>query len=146
MISINTKQAYTELDNFIELLDDYHKNKVPQKLRDYFKNKKDNNYIKNIDPNIPIKEQNLKRETLALIAMLNLKYWCEDEEEKERLLKIYENNEKRHQEIMREKYNPDKLFKNKIIKNAENSTEMVEYKEPILKNIINKLKRIFKKK
>jgi len=87
MLSANTRQAYTEIDNFIELLDEYNRNKVPKKLREYFKKEKDNTYTKTINPNIPIKEQNLKEETLALIAMLNLQYWCEDEEEKRRLKK-----------------------------------------------------------
>ena len=87
MLSANTRQAYTEIDNFIELLDEYNRNKGPKKLREYFKKEKDNTYTKTINPNIPIKEQNLKEETLALIAMLNLQYWCEDEEEKRRLKK-----------------------------------------------------------
>ena len=96
MLSVNTRQAYTELDNFIELLDEHYRNKVPEKLREFFKKEKDNNYIKVIDPNIPIKEQNLKEETLALIAVLNLQYWCEDEDEKRRLKKIYYDNEIKH--------------------------------------------------
>ena len=97
-ISVATRQAYTEIDNFIELLDEYNKNKIPQKLREYFKKEKDGEYIKNINPNQPIKEQNLKEETLALIAMLNLQYWCEDENEKQRLKAIYAENERKYQE------------------------------------------------
>ncbi len=54
------------------------------------------NYSKEIKPNQPIKDQNLKEETLALIAMLNLQYWCEDEKEKQRLnwkiLNLEKNN------------------------------------------------------
>ena len=38
----------------------------------FFKKEKDNNYKKEIDINIPIQYQNLKEETLALIAILNL--------------------------------------------------------------------------
>lgn len=78
-IPVSTRQAYSELDTFIELLDECSKNKIPQKLRKFFKMEKDRTYIKNINPNTPIKEQNLKEETLALIAMLNLQYWCESD-------------------------------------------------------------------
>ena len=39
-------------------------------------------------------------ETLAIIAMLNLKYWCEDKNERERLKQIYRNNEKEYQELV----------------------------------------------
>lgn len=140
-ISIATRQAYTEIDNFIELLDEYNKNKIPQKLREYFKKEKDGEYIKNINPNQPIKEQNLKEETLALIAMLNLQYWCEDENEKQRLKAIYAENERKYQEELREKYNPDNLFKNKqkIVEEKTEETLMVEYKESIIKKILNKI-------
>ena len=47
-ISESTRKAYTEVDNFIELLDEYHKNKIPKKLREFFKNEKEEKYIKNI--------------------------------------------------------------------------------------------------
>ena len=144
-LSLATRQAYTEIDTFIELLDEYNRNKIPQKLREYFKKEKDINYIKNINPNQPIKEQNLKEETLALIAMLNLQYWCEDKEEKLRLRKIYEENENKYQATLREKYNPDNLFKNKQskVETVENSVAMIEYKESFFTKIKNWFKRTY---
>lgn len=148
-ISIATRQAYTEIDNFIELLDEYNKNKIPQKLREYFKKEKDGEYIKNINPNQPIKEQNLKEETLALIAMLNLQYWCEDENEKQRLKAIYAENERKYQDELREKYNPDNLFKNKqkVVKTDNvQETALMEYKEDtIFKKIKRFILKFFKK-
>lgn len=139
-ITKDTRQAYVEIDNFIELLDEYNKSKIPQKLREYFKIEKDREYIKDINPNKPIKEQNLKEETLALIAMLNLRYWCEDEKEKERLKRIYVKNENEYQVKLREKYNPDDLFKNKqkVIENEYSNTAIIEYKEDTL---FKKIKR-----
>ena len=128
-ISLTTRQAYTEIDNFIELLDEHDRNKIPLKLREYFKTEKDKNYIKNINPNQPIKEQNLKEETLALIAMLNLQYWCEDESEKEKLKKIYEKNENEYQAKLREKYNPDNLFKNKQELIEKEQRAMIKYEK-----------------
>ena len=147
-ISVKTRQAYSEIDSFIELLDEYNKNKIPKKLREYFKKEKDIEYTKNINPNQPIKEQNLKEETLALIAILNLQYWCEDENEKQRLKAIYAENERKYQNELKEKYNPDNLFKNKqkeVEKKIE-ETAMVEYKEDSLftkikKFIVNILKK-----
>lgn len=150
MLSINTRQAYTEIDNFIELLDEYNRNKIPKKLREFFKKEKDNNYIKIIDSNIPIQEQNLKEETLALIAMLNLQYWCEDEEEKQRLKKVYSENERKYQDVLREKYNPDNLFKNKKKTNADvfstQQMSMVEYKKDTIFTKIKKFILSFVKK
>ena len=147
-LSISTRQAYTEIDTFIELLDEYNRNKIPKKLREYFKSEKDINYIKNINPNQPIKEQNLKEETLALIAMLNLQYWCEDESEKQKFKSIYEENEKKYQAELREKYNPDNIFKNKqktIEDKQVKQIAMIEYKEDTLFKKIKKfIMNIFK--
>lgn len=140
-ISINTRQAYSEVDEFLELISKENRNKIPKKLREFFKEQKDINYIKGINPNMPIKNQKLKEETLGIIAILNLKYWCEDEQEKIRLKEIYDKNEKDYQEQLQVQFNPNKIFEKKE-SNIEN-VSMVEYKESIIKRIINKLKSIF---
>lgn len=148
VISIDTKQSYSEVDEFLELLTEEQRNKIPKHLREMFKSKKDKEYIKRIDPNIPIKEQNLKEETLGIIAYLNLQYWCEDENEKERLKEVYAKNEKDYQEMFQVGYNPDELFKNKLDDNEEivENTQITEYKESFVKKFINKLLNFFKKK
>lgn len=147
-----TRQAYAEIDEFIDLLDEEDRNKIPSKLREFFKQEKDISYNKEINPDIPINQQNLKEETLALIAILNLKYICEDENEKATLKKIYQENEEKYQEKLRETYNPDNIFKKHIIEDsADNNTQMnqeqnvamIEYKEPLIRRLINKIKNIF---
>ncbi len=147
-LSINTRQAYSEIDEFLGLITEEERNEIPKKLRDFFKEEKDTSYRKNINSNIPIKEQNLKEETLAIIALLNLQYWCKDEDEKQRLQQIYANNENKYQAELRKKYNPDNIFKNnkKDITAENNSSEdisinmqIVEYKEPVFKRIVNKI-------
>ena len=122
-ISINTREAYAEVDNFIECLDLYDKNKIPESIRKYFKKEKSKNYNKIIYANQPIKNQNLKDETLAIIAMLNLKYWCDDEEEKKRLMTIYSENEKKYQNELKEKYDIEKIFEERNNKKLENYQE-----------------------
>jgi 5'-3' exonuclease len=73
-ISFETRQAYFEVDYIIELLSDYEKNKIPKKLRDFFKREKYDHYEKNININDIIENKSLKKETLALVAFLNIKY------------------------------------------------------------------------
>lgn len=144
-IMTKTRQAYSEIDEFLGLLSEEQRNEIPKKLRDFFKEEKDQEYFKNIDKDIPIKDQNLKEETLAIIALLNLQYWCKDEEEKKRLQEIYAQNEKEYQDILYEKYNPNDIFKKKEETTIENNNkikekmQMVEYKEPVFKRIINKI-------
>lgn len=62
--------------------------------------------------------------------MLNLQYWCKYENEKERLKSVYAENERKYQDELREKYNPDNLFKNKqrVVEEKFEKTAMVEYK------------------
>lgn len=144
-IMIKTRQAYSEIDEFLGLLSEEQRNEIPKKLRDFFKEEKDQEYFKNIDKDISIKDQNLKEETLAIIALLNLQYWCKDEEEKKRLQEIYAQNEKEYQDMLYEKYNPNDIFKKKEGTTIENNTEikekmqMVEYKDSVFKRIINKI-------
>lgn len=145
MVSIKTRQAYSEIDEFLGLLSEEQRNEIPKKLREFFKEEKDKDYVKNINPNIPIKDQNLKEETLAIIALLNFQYWCKDEEEKKRLQAIYAQNEKKYQDMLYKKYNPNDIFKKKDetvtennIKQEENM-QIIEYKESIFKRIINKI-------
>lgn len=153
-ITAATRQAYSEVDEFIELLDDYEKYQVPDKLREFFKKEKDPNYYKGINPNIPIKNQNLKEETLAIIALLNLQYWCDDEDEKERLKKVYAENEEKYFKYMREKYNPENIFEknnteeftDSINEINENLPDVTEYNHSIFKKIWRKIKRLFTRK
>lgn len=103
-VSLSTRQAYAEVDNFLELLEESERDKIPKKLREFFKREKDKSYMKRIDSNMPISKQNLKEETLGIIALLNLKYWCEDEEEKKRLRQVYARNEIKYQEVLKKEY------------------------------------------
>ena len=151
IVSKNTRQAYSEVNEFLRLLSFEQRNKVPQELRYLFLKEKDNGYIKRINPNIPIKYQNLKEETLALIALLNLQYWCEDEKEKKRLREQYSDNEFKYQEKLRQKHSPDDLFKNKIINTQKNENDIienvavVEYKEKsFIQKLFEKIKHLFK--
>lgn len=149
MISQNTKEAYSEIDDFLELLDEDTKEKVPEYLRKFFKDNKDKDYRKRIISDISIKDQNLKEETLALIAMLNLKYWCKDEEERQRLIKIYSDNEEKYNEFLDKEKISDVIFKNNKTDNQESENlqniEITKYKkETFIKKLLRKIKGMFK--
>ncbi len=144
-------KAYTEVLLILSYMEQKYVDKIPKKLLELLNEEKDKNYQPKISPNIPLAEQNLQRKTLALLAMFNLNYWCEDENEKKELLKMYSENDKKIETEMREKYNPDNLFKKKekVSQNDEikkESTELIEYKEQnIFKKILNRIMKFFKK-
>ena len=122
-ITKSTRIAYAEIDSFIELLPKEEKEKIPSKLKQYFKAEKDKETTKKLSMDIPIEEQNLQEETWNLIAMVYLKYLCEDEKEKKELEQIYDENEKKYREEMKEKYNPEKILENRGKKNIVQQEE-----------------------
>lgn len=144
-------KSYTEVLLILSYMEQKYVDMIPKKLLELFNEEKDKNYQPNINPNISLAEQNLQKKTLALLAMLNLNYWCVDENEKKELLKMYSENDKKLETEMRERYNPDNLFKKKekVEQNdeaKEESTEIIEYKEQnIFKKILNRIMKFFKK-
>ena len=143
----STMEAYAEVDMILNLMDEKYVRPLPQKLRTLFKSKKAKEYSKNIVDNIPLKEQNLNKETLSILAVLNYNYWCKDEKRKKELWDIYSENDRKYQQELREKYNPEDIFKKnnspKYVENTSKEDTIIEYKESIVKKIINKIKSIF---
>lgn len=149
-ITKSTRIAYAEIDSFIELLLKEEKEKIPSKLKQYFKAEKDKETTKKLSMDIPIEEQNLQEETWNLIAMVYLKYLCEDEEEKKELEQIYDENEKKYREEMKEKYNPEKILENRgkknIVQQEEKNLPIKVQKESIIQKIIKFINKLFHKK
>lgn len=142
MISKNTRKAYSEVDEFLGLLSEEQRNKIPENIRGIFRQEKDNDYVKNITPNVEIKYQNLMEETLAIIAMLNLNYICESEEEKERLKEVYAINEKKYQDVFQIGFDEENIFETSEKSSNINQEEkqIVNFKkESLLKRIFNKI-------
>lgn len=143
--------AYAEVDEILNLLEDTYIDKIPEKVRRFFKEERDIDYTIEIDLDKPLTEQNFKRETLVLLAILNLNYWCESEEEKQEFLNELAENEKEKKEL-EERYNPDNLFKNRTRNNVEDnpsdeSLQMVEYKKQnFIQILLNKIMRFFKRR
>lgn len=141
-------KAYSEIYVILQLLDDEFINKLPKKFIEFINKERDTNYIVNIDPNIPLEEQNLLPDTINILAMLKLDYWS-TEEEKQELLSILNQNEKKYQEELREKYNPDNLFANRQpVKNAKQAEEIslipIKEKNFFIK-LFEKIKNMFQK-
>ena len=144
-------KAYAEVLLILSYMEQKYIDMIPKKLLELFNEEKDKNYQPNINPNISLAEQNLQRKTLALLAMLNLNYWCKDENEKKELLKMYSENDKKIEAEMRERYNPDNLFKKreKVEQNndiKQEKSELIEYKEKnIFRKILDRIMQFLKK-
>lgn len=113
------------------------------------KQEKIDEYNPQYGSSIALEHQNVKKETISMIALFHLNYWCNSQDEKNKLKELFASNEIKYQTELREKYNPYNLFKNrqKPVQNdyvEESTMAMVEYKESIFRRIINKIKGIFR--
>ena len=79
-----------------------------------------------------------------------MNFLCNEEQKKEYKKRLKENSIKKEKEV-REKFNTDNLFSNKVQKKTiieeqqtvDNIVAMTEYKDGIFTKIINKIKRLF---
>lgn len=141
-------RAFTELNCLLKYIPRKYLKKTPKKFIKLIKEKSDEQYNIKINTKKKLKDYNLSRRTEILLAILKYNYWCENEEEKDKLEQIFKNNELEYKKKMREKYNPDNIFKNtKNIKtNDESNVALVIIKkEKWYQKITTFIKGIFKR-
>ena len=149
MIAENYACAYKEVIEVLKYTKREDVNKIPKSRILLWRINMNKDYNFKIDTTKALEAQNLSKEAKAIIANIFKKYWATDYQ-KERI----EAKEKYDIEQMKkekyQKYNPDDIFKNRKqnIQQEEVASEtvsMVEYKEPLFKRILNKIKDIFNK-
>lgn len=132
VITLEDIQAYAEVDYIIHHMNEKYIEKVPEKLLEFFSSIKDPNYEVYVDPRKPLQSQGLKKYTLEVIAILHVKYWCENEERKAELLTKMQENQEKFEEQLREQFSVDKLFANPSA-TVVNSLDDLEEKEDFSK-------------
>lgn len=150
----NSKLAYSEVYAIINLLEDEYLDKIPKKIINFFDEEREKNYIPVIDVNVSLLKQNLQRETMILLTILKLNYWCNSEEEKQEIREnLYRNQQIKikKQKELEEQYNPNNLFKNRTKTNTSNDSpsnlEMIEYKKQnFIQVLLNKIMNFFKRR
>ncbi len=144
--------AFTEVNEIMKLMPIELINKIPSKFREMIKEEKDNNYIPDIKE--PIEKCKLKNETIIILGLIYRDFLCSQDERK----KLQEKDARELQKVkkdieeMREKYNPDDIFKKKNQNNMEesnakeeNTSMVVVQEEKWYEKIFNLIKRIFKR-
>lgn len=136
VVSDDYRIAATEILDIIEHLSLNATNKIPLQLLEFFKEVSMKDYKPKFDYSQGLEKISFTPKTKALLAMIYRNYLCSEEERKEFDKKLFENEEKYQQEL-REKYNPDNIFKNEEVSNIEENpkeennqnTALIEYKE-----------------
>ena len=104
----------------------------------------DVSYIK---PEIALENLNLEEETKEMLAVISYQYFC-TEDERKIWQKELEENEKKYQEELNKKYNPENLFKKEELQQEQNlenipitnQNSLIEYKEPFFRKLWNWIK------
>lgn len=133
-------EVYADISIIISMMPLEMKNKISNRFIEFIENNKSNSYVSNIDPKIPLKQQDIRKETKELLGILYRDYFCDDEE-RIKLLK----EERREIEMLDVKnmYNSSNILKNDLEENKPYNIKLEQYKESIIKRIITKIKRIF---
>ena len=142
------KIAYSEIFEILKYLDKTLINKIPNELIEYFENNRIHDYKTRIDKTDIFNKNNISRQTLSILAYLNLNYWV-DKNKKEHLKKIYRKNEFEYSEKLKDQYPIDVFKDNKNINKTDLSDEkaLIEYQPGnIFVRIINILKNVLFKK
>ena len=156
---ITTKEMYSEVYGILKALGEKYIDKLPKTVLKVITESKEENYNPEYSMSIPLKEQDINRKSLAMIALFHYNYWCETEEERKKFKNMLETNEEKHQKEMQEKYSNDKIFNNATTKIEEetisekvdrfvevsnqSTANIVEYKQSFLNKIIDKIKQWF---
>jgi len=138
----NIKEAYSEINMILPLLEDDLISKIPDNIKDFFENEKDDEYRPHIDITKPLDEQQLKRDTIILLTMLHLRYWCEDETEKQELMNQLSKNDKEMKKVLNQKYDFDAVLnQNKNSNKPKEEIQLICTKKNFIQRLVEKIKR-----
>lgn len=132
--------SYVEVLEILKHIPKEDYEKIPKEKIEFYKNNMDKDYVYIYDT---FKPKTLKK-TDAILINLYKKYIAEDDEKK-KIHQILKLNEIKAEQEKNKKFSSDNIFNNKYIEienNNVNSLSKVEYKETVLKKIINKIKKI----
>ena len=144
--------VYAEVFSFLNILDKKYLLNIPEKFIESINKNRDLNYNINYSLQLPLYKQNISKEAISIIAFLHSNYWCQNEEEKKNLSRIFVNNfkileeEKKriypYENIFKKEKNEEKNYSNTI----EENVKVIPYKKSIGKQFINYLKSLFNRK
>ena len=109
-------------------------NKIIEKIPSNFLKFIEDNMDKNYNPKINFDDENWKNkinnDTKAILALIYRDYIV-DTEKRNKLIQEEKAQREIYEQELREKYNPDEIFKNKTVKENEviNNNQLIEVKE-----------------
>lgn len=140
-MNIQTKEMYSEVFGILEALGEKYINRLPKDLYELIKSSKSNSYSPKYSLDTILEEKSIKRESLSMIALFHLNYWCDTEEEKQELKELFKQNDEKNTALKRANYNLSNVLKKEETKEekvVELSLVKVE-KESLFVKILKKI-------
>lgn len=122
-------KVYSEVYGLIQLAGKSYLNMLPNKVKITIDEKRDKSYLPVYDIDVPLEKQNVQKDSLAILANIQYNYWCRTEQEKISFLKELKQIDIDKEKAMREKFNPDEIFKKSKYNNQNNEKEEVALAE-----------------
>ena len=85
------KDIYSEVYAILNMLGKEYINKLPKDIYNIIKEEKSTEYNPVYETTVALDKQDVKKETISIIAFLHLNYWC-NEEEKIKLRELFESD------------------------------------------------------
>lgn len=142
-INVRISKSYKEVLTYLSLLLPTELQKIPKEKLEIYVQYMDNSYEYKIDKSKPIQNQIMMDETKAILSNLFRDYFANDYQ-KQRILAKEKNDLQKIENIKKEKYNPYKILEQRNKSEVKNK-ELVVYKHSYLKELIKKIKKLFKK-
>ncbi len=133
-------KAYTEVLEILKHIPKDEYDRIPKAEIQFYENNCDKNYKYIYDESLDIKDQNISRETNAIIISIYMNYFA-NEKQKSIINEILKQNTIKSEKEKNDKYNPNNIFKEKLQGNLP--IEINNSKENFIKKILNKIKSLF---
>ncbi len=109
-MTIEYQNALAEVDMILKIMEKDMINKIPDSFLKFVEQKKSKSYIPNLNMDLSLNEQNLLKETRAILSLIYRSFLCNPNESKK--LKIDDNIELKIKQIeLNEKFSYENLFK-----------------------------------
>ena len=128
MTNVELKNTLFEVSVILKNIDKNLSNRIPERLKEYIETNKSQSHKFKYDYDKSLSEQRMLKTTEKYLTMLFLRYWCTNEE-KTKVLDAMKRNEEKYQKEIKEKYNPNNLFKKSNVENVKKEVALVEVKE-----------------
>lgn len=147
------KDIYSEVYAILNMLGKEYIDKLPKDIYNIIKEEKSSEYNPVYATTVALDRQVVKKESISIIAFLHLNYWC-DEEEKIKLRELFDENEDKYQEELKQQEEQEVEQEDEEIQDDNNEIEigkeflsMIVYKEEnFAQRIFNKIRKLFSRK